>query len=259
VSVSLWQFRRDRKVVAYVRFEGRPGRRLYAQLQERTEEIDDRIEGELVWDWPVRNSFAVCEEEVDFTDRNDWELQHAWFSEELSDIVEALTRELAQPDREEEEDSGDVEIKERHRLRHLFWTELLRYAETKTDLHANRKPGIYNWIGGGIGRRGFGLNYAVREYESQVELYIDMGKDSESQNLQAFTALKREKDNVEAVFGEPLDWQELQGKRACRICKVFEGGWHSPQESWPATHAAMVDAMIRLDRALRPLVPGLRL
>jgi len=66
-------------------------------------------------------------------------------------------------------------------------------------------------------------------------------------------------DKVEAVFGEPLDWQELQGKRACRICKVFEGGWRSPQESWPATHAAMVDAIIRLDRALRPLVQGLQL
>ena len=86
-----------------------------------------------------------------------------------------------------------------------------------------------------------------------------MGKDNESQNRQAFTVLKREKENVEAAFGGPLDWQELQGKRACRIRKVIEGGWRSPRESWPATHAAMVDAMIRLDRALRPLVQGLQL
>lgn len=136
---------------------------------------------------------------------------------------------------------------------------VVRYAATKTDLHANRNPGVFNWIGGAIGRRGFSLNYAVREQESQVELYIDLGKGCEAENDRAFAALKKEQEAVEAVFGGPLDWQDLPNSRACRICTVVAGGWRSPSESWPDTHGAMVDAMIRLDRALRPHVHGLRL
>ncbi len=263
VSVSLWQFRRERKVVVYVRFEGRLGRRIYGRLHEIAKEIDDRIEGELVWDWPVRSSFAVCEDDVDFSDRNDWEIQHAWFIEELSDIIEALTSEIEQVAEAEEGDGGadipDEATAERQRLRYQFWTGLLGYAATKTDLHATRKPGKFNWIGGGIGRRGFGLNYSVREYESQVELYIDLGKGCEGENERAFGALKKEQTVAEAVFGGPLDWQDLRDSRACRICKVIPGGWRSAPETWSETHATMVDAMIRLDRALRPYVQGMRL
>ena len=263
VSAVLWQFRRERKVVVYVRFEGRIGARVYGRVHEIAKEIDDKIEGDLVWDWPVRNSFAVSEEDADFSDRNDWEIQHAWFIDELSDIVEALTPEIAQVDDAENGEDGtgvpDAATAERQRLRYLFWTGLLSYAATKTDLHANRNPGKFNWIGGGIGRRGFGLNYAIREHNSQVELYIDLGKGCDVENKHAFAALKKEKEAVEAVFNGPLDWQDLSGIRACRICTLIEGGWKSPQETWSDTHAAMVDAMIRLDRALRPHVQGLRL
>jgi hypothetical protein len=86
-----------------------------------------------------------------------------------------------------------------------------------------------------------------------------LGKGCEGENNRAFAALKKEREAIEAVFGEPLDWQDLPNSRACRICKVITGGWRSPSESWAETHAAMVHAMIRLDRALRPHVHGLRL
>jgi len=132
VSVRLWQYRRERKAVAYVRFDGRLARRAYGRLHEIAKEIDDQIEGDLIWDWPVRSSLAVCEEEVDFADRNDWEIQHVWFIEELSDIVEAVTPELSQvkgtQDAEEDQEDEDAATAERHRLRHQFWTELLRYV-----------------------------------------------------------------------------------------------------------------------------------
>lgn len=67
----------------YVRFEGAAGIEICSRLQAKAKEIDDLIEGDLVWDWPGRTCFAVCEEEVDFSDRHDWEIQHAWFCEEL--------------------------------------------------------------------------------------------------------------------------------------------------------------------------------
>lgn len=263
VWVGLWQYRRERKAVAYVRFDGSLGRRVYGRLHEIAKNIDDQIEGDLIWDWPVRNSFAVCEEDVDFSDRNDWEIQHAWFIEELSDIIEAVSPELAQvngtPGADEEQADEDAATMERHGLRLQFWTELLRYATTKTDLHTNCRPRKFHWIGGSIGRRGFSLNYAVREHESQVELYIDLGKGCEDENNRAFVALRKERESIEAVFGGALDWLDLPNSRACRISKVITGGWRSPSESWGETHAAMVDAMIRLDRALRPHVHGLRL
>jgi hypothetical protein len=142
-------------------------------------------------------------------------------------------------------------------LRFRFWSELLKYARTKTDLHANRTPGIYHWIGGSIGRQGFQLNYAVRENESQVELYIDLGPNSDDLNLAMLNALKMHRSEIEAAFGGELEWQDLPESRACRIRKVIPGGYRSPETEWPRIHETLVENMIRLDKALRPFVQRL--
>ena len=56
-----------------------------------------------------------------------------------------------------------------------------------------------------------------------------------------------------------MEWESLEGKRACRIRKVIQiAGWQD-EEKWPQAHEAMVDAMINLDRALRPHIKQLDL
>jgi hypothetical protein len=155
------------------------------------------------------------------------------------------------------EQAGRADRAQRYELRFRFWSELLKYARTKTELHAGRNPGIYNWIGGSIGRHGFSLNYAVRERESQVELYIDRGPDSDDLNLKLFNELKQHREKIEAEFGGELEWQDLPENRACRIRKVIQGGYRSPESEWSHIHEALVENMIRLDKALRPFVHGL--
>src|SRR5262249_38695292 len=125
------------------------------------------------------------------------------------------------------------------------------------DLHANRSPGIYQWIGGSIGRHGFQLNYAVRGDESQVELYIDLGSNSDDLNLNMFNELKTHQSEIQAAFGGELEWQDLPESRACRIRKIIPGGYRSPEAEWPHIHEMLVDNMIRLDKALRPFVQRL--
>lgn len=156
------------------------------------------------------------------------------------------------------EQAGKAHRAERYDLRYQFWSQLLNLAKTKTELHANRNPGIYNWIGGSIGKAGLSLNYAVREDESQVELYIDLGAGNDDQTLEIFKQLKAHKSAIEATFGGDLEWQDLPEKRACRIRKIIEGGYRSPQAEWPKIHDALVDSMIRLDKSMRPFVQALK-
>lgn len=116
------------------------------------------------------------------------------------------------------------ELAERYVIRQAFWSLLLERAKERTKLHANISPGQYSWIGTSAGRRGLGFNYAVRQHEASVELYIDRGKDTDEENKTIFDTLVASKDDIEATFGEPLEWQRLESKRACRIRKEIELG-----------------------------------
>ena len=143
---------------------------------------------------------------------------------------------------------------ERYDIRQQFWKGLLDYAKTKTRLHAGISPSKYGWIGTGAGRSGLAYNYAVWEHEAAAELYIDRGKDADAENKALFDALVAKKEEIETAFGGELEWQRLDNKRACRIRKLVEGGGFRDGDKSAAIYTKMVDAMTRLERALKPHV-----
>lgn len=144
---------------------------------------------------------------------------------------------------------------ERYDLRYRFFSGLLEYAKTKTTLHANRSPGIYNWIGGSSGKRGLSYNYSVRNDDSQVELYIDLGVGQDQKNMEMFNSLLSKRIEIEQVFGSELEWQDLPESRACRIRKIIDGGYRSHPDEWPHIFEMLVDAMIRLEKAIKAHIP----
>ena len=145
----------------------------------------------------------------------------------------------------------------RHDLRYKFWDALLAYAKTRTDIHAGRKAAQGGWVSGGIGRSGFSLIYSTRRNDSQVELWIAFGAGQSVKNKAAFNALRAQSVAIHADFGGELEWQELLDGDGCRVRHVMSGGYQSPQDEWPAIHAALTDAMIRLDKAMHARVAAL--
>ena len=149
-----------------------------------------------------------------------------------------------------------AELSERHVVRRRFWTLLLERAKAKTKLHSAVSAGHYNWLGTGSGIGGLPWNYSVRQHETQVELYIDRGDGEE--NTSIFEQLHSQREAVEASFGAPLEWQGLEGKRSCRIrYRIDLGGWRD-EEKWPEIADAAIDAMIRLEKALRAQLKKLK-
>ncbi len=144
------------------------------------------------------------------------------------------------------------EFAERYDTRKAFWSGLLAHARDRTRLHTGISPSSYGWIGTGAGRSGLAYNYVVWATDSAAELYIDRGKDSDAENKAIFDSLLARKDEIERAFGGELEWQRLDAKRACRIRKSISAGGWGDASKWPAAYPPMVDAMIRLESALRP-------
>jgi hypothetical protein len=148
------------------------------------------------------------------------------------------------------------ELAQRHVLRLEFWGQLLDRAKERTSLHARISPGKEHWISAGAGKSGLAFNYVIRMNDAQVELYIDRGE--AEANKRIFDRLFASKEQIEAAFGEPLEWQRLDDRRACRIRHRLTLGGLADRDRWPETQEAMIDAMVRLGNALKPQIKRLR-
>lgn len=140
-------------------------------------------------------------------------------------------------------------LSSRGELMRRFWAQLIARSSSKTRLLANRGTTKDHWLSAGVGRAGFSLSVILLRDEARVELFVRNG--DEAQTLAAFRALEAQKTQIETAFGGSLDWHDLPGRLGCRVCKELEGGWNLPESEWPEMQDRMIDALIRLDVAVR--------
>ena len=156
----------------------------------------------------------------------------------------------------EKEHKGRQERNERSNLRRTFWQGLLTIARGKTKLHSNISPTEYHWIGAGSGVGGVSYNYIIRQHAGTVELFF--GRKDSTANKKMFDELHSHKAEIDQAFGPGLMWERLDGKLGSKIAHYVEiGGYQDSEEKWESVQEAMVDAMIRLERAVGPFLLNL--
>ncbi|HEX8352923.1 MAG TPA: DUF4268 domain-containing protein [Pyrinomonadaceae bacterium] len=137
-----------------------------------------------------------------------------------------------------------------------FWESLLALGEGRTSLHTRMSPSERSYIGAGAGISGLGYWYNVSQHGSRVELYIS--RQDASANKRMFDELLSHKEEIEAAFGGALLWQRLDEKIACRIAYEMNiGGYRDDEATWRTIQAAMIDAMVKFEKALSPFIPRL--
>lgn len=145
---------------------------------------------------------------------------------------------------------------ERDEQREAFWASLLPRARERTSLHAGVSPGTDHWLRAGSGRRGVHFTYGIRRHDARVLLTVE-GEDEEV-NHEIFDALVQQREEIEQAFGGTLDWSKVEGRKRCQIGVTLPaGGYNDDKGRWPETQQAMIDAMVRLERAFKPLMPNL--
>lgn len=146
---------------------------------------------------------------------------------------------------------------ERHDFRQSFWAGLLDRARGQRHPHSGVSPGTDGWLGAGSGRSGAHFTYTIRQRDAAVQLILE-GPD-EQVNAQLFEELLRDRDGIEADFGGPLEWDRVEGRKKCFIGVALDGGgYRDDEDRWPDIQDRMIEAMLRLEQALRPRIQALR-
>ena len=137
---------------------------------------------------------------------------------------------------------GETQIVERHKMRMAYWASFGDYLKEHNSLFKITRPIKDHWKWFSIGRAGFGISATISadKQRAGVELYIERDV-----SKAAFHALLSQKEAVEKEFGEPLEWQELPGKKGSRIVLYKHGVDPSDPKQYPDLNAWMLAKMDR--------------
>jgi len=155
--------------------------------------------------------------------------------------------------------SEKKELAERHKKRLDFWQSILEKSKAKTSLFSNITPSTSSFISTGAGKSGLSYDYNITYKHGTIELYIDRGKELEEENKKIFDKFYEHKDEIEKIFGDKLDWQRLENRRACRICKLYNNVGLNNKEKWDKLQNEMIDDMIKLEKAFGKYISTLKI
>ncbi|GAA4295798.1 DUF4268 domain-containing protein [Nibribacter koreensis] len=137
----------------------------------------------------------------------------------------------------------------RHDLRKEFWLQLLPEINKRTSLFQNINATKDHWLSAGSGMRSCPYSFNITWQSASVML--NFTKESKAENDALFLMMLTRRDEIEKAFGEVLIWDTLDGRKSSRIEFKKEGLNYFEKSQWPEIISFLVDAMVRLEKALK--------
>lgn len=136
-----------------------------------------------------------------------------------------------------------------------YWEGLREFmAKVKSPLRC-QTPSPQHWYVFGVGKSGFNLTATINTRDNRLgaEFYIYADNAKE-----LFALLCAQKAGIESDFGGQLDWQELEGKKACRIAIYKESTAPTNEADWPNQFVWIKSNLECLDKAFRQRIKNLQ-
>jgi Domain of unknown function (DUF4268) len=112
-----------------------------------------------------------------------------------------------------------------------FWRMFIETVSAELPEFSSRTPWARNWLPTGAGISGLNLNLVFFSQGLRVEIYF--GSSDSELNLERFQRVLEDRNAIEATAGFALDWEALDGKKACRLSIYGPDGSISEPDSWP--------------------------
>jgi Domain of unknown function (DUF4268) len=123
-----------------------------------------------------------------------------------------------------------------------FWSELEPHLKQRGWTNASAQPQNWWYMPAGVGGVFWALSYAT--FGCRSELYFQ--HPDPAVNLARLQDLLRRRTDLERAFGGDLIFDELPGKKACRLETRLNGPKITERDRWPEVIGWMLDTQARL-------------
>ncbi|ELZ1261753.1 DUF4268 domain-containing protein [Vibrio fluvialis] len=151
--------------------------------------------------------------------------------------------------KEAEEKTTEVVLKNRHTVRREYWEQALEaFQKSSCELYDNISTSKDHWLCAGSGVTGCPFSLIFNQKELRVELWLSRANSEENKWL--FDELVKQRSQIDAAFGEPLEWLRLDDKKQSRIqYSIRVDGFN--KDTWTQSVAWHLAQMTKLEKALK--------
>ncbi len=143
----------------------------------------------------------------------------------------------------------------RFNVRRTFWKQLLPLIEN-TKLFSNVNPSKDSWITSGAGISGLGYAFVATSKYVRIELAISSS--NKEKNKKYFKKLFNQKEMIEDVFGDKLEWEELSEHKMSRVKHELQGVNLFDKADWNKMNVFLIEYLPKFERAFKPAIKKLR-
>jgi hypothetical protein len=138
-----------------------------------------------------------------------------------------------------------------------FWRSFIDEVSTDLPEFTSRTAWARNWLPSGMGVSGLNLNLVFYAQGLRTEIYF--GSADPEVNQARFDAVLAKKDAIEAFTGGALEWNELDGKKACRISYYGPDGGIEQTQDWATYRKWFLDSFTLMKRVVKEeVLPAVR-
>jgi hypothetical protein len=137
-----------------------------------------------------------------------------------------------------------------------FWSFLAAYLEEHDDSFGSGNPPSRHWWRFGIGRAGFDLSVSATTRNDFIAVEVYIHNDSEKRKFDYFLRLRSE---IEAEFGETLEWQRLDDGVGSRVTLIWRDAGVEDEANWPSFAAWYLDKLTRFKSVFGPRIRAIDL
>ncbi|MDD3520952.1 MAG: DUF4268 domain-containing protein [Actinomycetota bacterium] len=140
--------------------------------------------------------------------------------------------------------------RKRNKKRFLFWKKLLDKSKDKTNLFSDVKPLKSAKLSTKPDKKGLIYSFIINQKFGAVELFIEESNPYVESNKNIHGILKAEKDSIEKEFGDSLEWEHYEKRKATIIRKKYSVSNLKKSATWDELQDQMINGMIKLEKAI---------
>ena len=146
--------------------------------------------------------------------------------------------------------SGATPKEQRYQSFFQALIDVMREKHRFTNARRAQPAGWYSFAAGVSG-----VSYsAVFSNNKRFRVELWLGASDADLNQMLFDGLLPESKSVEREFGEPLDWQALDGKKACRIAIYRDGAIEESDEKLAELRVWAVERLLKMKEVFGPRI-----